>query len=114
MLGSPTAIAYLRSDISGARQSWDETNNRSTAKRLGYDLAKTVVFTQHTDDPIQRLINVARRLGADAVVVPSLAHFGGQIPAQLVAVADVITVEPHQTYARWVIPPDAPAEMRSR
>ncbi|WP_255222307.1 hypothetical protein [Nocardia otitidiscaviarum] len=83
------------------------------AKRLGYNLARTVVFSQHTDDPIGRLINVVRNLGAEAVVVPSLDHLGGTAPAALVQVADVITVEPHHTYARLstgALPP----ELRTR
>ncbi|MFC9993232.1 hypothetical protein [Nocardia sp. NPDC127526] len=101
MLGQSTAIAYLRADVSGARQPWDEVQNRSMAKRLGYSLSRTVVFGRHTDDPIQRLINVIRSVGAEAVIVPNLEHFGGAVPAALVQVADVITVEPHATYARW-------------
>ncbi|UFS95429.1 hypothetical protein [Nocardia huaxiensis] len=101
VLAHATALAYLRSDISGARQPFDEARNRSIAKRLGYNLSRTVVFGAHTDDPIQRLINVARRIGAEAVIVPSLAHFGGTMPEQLVQIVDVITVEPAHTYARW-------------
>ncbi|WP_328411738.1 hypothetical protein [Nocardia sp. NBC_00403] len=41
----PTAIGYLRSDISGTAQNWDEIRMRSLAKRYGYDLAKNIVFT---------------------------------------------------------------------
>lgn len=108
----PTAIGYLRSDVSGARQPWDEVQNRSVAKRLGYAMVKTVVFSEHIEDPIQRLINVVGRTHAEAVVVPSLEHFGGSVPDELVRVVDVITVDPHDTYARWIIPPDAAAEMR--
>lgn len=111
MLAHPTAIAYLRADVSGARQAWDEIHNRSLAKRLGYNLARTVVFSEHTDDPIARLINVVGNLGAQAVIVPRLDHFGGQVPDALVEVADVITVDPHDTYSRRIIPP---AESRSR
>ncbi|WP_040805531.1 hypothetical protein [Nocardia concava] len=110
MLEIPTAIDYLRSDVSGARQQWDEMQTRSLAKRLGYTVAKTVVFSQHVEEPIQRLVNVVRRVQADAVVVPNLAHLGGTVPTALVQVVDVITVEPHDTYARWIIPPDAAAE----
>jgi hypothetical protein len=31
----PTAIGYVRKDISGTRQQWDETQVRSLARRLG-------------------------------------------------------------------------------
>ncbi|MFJ9743541.1 hypothetical protein [Streptomyces sp. NPDC101166] len=114
MLEIPTAIGYLRGDVSGMRQQWDEVQNRSLAKRLGYTLTRTVVFSERTDDPIQRLINVVRRTAAEAVFVPGLDHFGGVVPDELVRAADVITVEPEATYARWAIPPDASAEMRIR
>lgn len=114
MFEIPTAIGYLRSDVSGARQQWDEMHVRSLSKRLGYTLSKTVVLSEHIEDPIARLINVVRRMRAEAVVVPSLEHFGGTVPDELVRVVDVITVEPHDTYARWIIPPDAALEMRSR
>lgn len=97
----PTAIGYLRRDVCGVAQDWDEIRIRSLAKRLGYELAKTVVFGALTDEPVTRLINVVRSLDAEAVVVPSAAHFDGGVPDRLVAVADVITVEPENTYARW-------------
>lgn len=96
------AIGYLRQDTSGIRQQWDETQMRSLAKRLGYNLRKTVVFGERTDDPVHRLITVVRNLGVDAVIVPSPDHFeGGAVPGALVAVVDVITVEPEQTFTRW-------------
>lgn len=87
---------------------------QSLAKRLGYRLTKTVTFGAHTDDPVQRLVNVVESVAAEAVLTPSLSHFGGEIPDVLVKAADVITVDPEQTYARWIIPPDAPADMGSR
>ncbi|WP_327146431.1 hypothetical protein [Nocardia sp. NBC_01327] len=114
MFEIPTAIGYLRSDVSGVRQPWDELQSRSLAKRLGYALAKTVVFSDRVEDPVQRLIDVVRRMDAEAVVVPNLEHFGGTVPGELVRMVDVITVAPHDTYARWIIPPDATVEMRSR
>lgn len=114
MLEIPTAIGYLRADVSRARQPWDEIQNSSLAKRLGYTIAKTVVFGSHTDDPVRRLINVVRAAQAEAVFVPGLDHFDGQVPDALVAVADVITVDTGDIYARWIIPPDAPADMGSR
>ncbi|MFC9963971.1 hypothetical protein ACFVH4_06965 [Nocardia ignorata] len=102
----PAALGYLRRDISGERQRWHETQMRSLAKRLGYNLRKTVVFGPSTDDPEYRLRVVAANLGVVAVFVPGVDHFGGQnVPAQLVAVASVITVEPEQTYAHSVFPP---------
>lgn len=114
VLEIPTAIGYLRSDVSRARQPWDEERIRSLAKRFGYALAKTVVFGPHTDDPVRRVLNVVRAVDAEAVFVPGLDHFAGVVPDGLVAVADVITVDTEETYARWIIPPDAPADMGAR
>ncbi|WP_147288859.1 hypothetical protein [Nocardia mexicana] len=55
-----------------------------------------------TATPRTRSQVVASRLAVDAVFVPGTEHFeGGEIPADLVAVADVITVSPEHTYARW-------------
>jgi hypothetical protein len=97
----PTAIGYLRRDVSGVSQTWDEIQIRSVAKRLGYELAKTVVFGPETDSPLSRLMNVVRRVDVDAVIVPSVRHFGGEVSSELVKVVDVITVSPENTYARW-------------
>ncbi|NEW40334.1 hypothetical protein GV794_03795 [Nocardia cyriacigeorgica] len=97
----PTAVGYLRRDVSGVVQTWDEIRIRGLAKRFGYDLAKTVVFGSVTDHPVTRLINVVRSLDAEAVVVPGLGHFEGEVPGRLVSVADLITVKPENTYARW-------------
>ncbi|WP_405132940.1 hypothetical protein [Nocardia sp. NBC_01388] len=97
----PIAIGYLRTDISGPQQQWDETRMRHLAARLGYTLLKTVAFSARTDHPVDRLANVVANLKVDAVIVPGPQHFETrQIPAQIVQIADVITVEPQSTYAR--------------
>ncbi|CAM4097444.1 hypothetical protein NONI108955_08790 [Nocardia ninae] len=102
----PIAVGYLRRDIAGVAQPWNETQIRSTARRLGYNLAKTVVFGANTADPVQELIEAARRAKADAVIVPSVTHFeGNAVPDDLTQVVDVVTVSPEQTYARWTLKP---------
>ncbi len=101
MRARPTAIGYLRRDVSGLSQTWDEIQIRSVAKRLGYELAKTVVFGPQTDSPLSRLLNVVRRVDADAVIVPGVQHLGWEVPSELVKAVDVITVSPQNTYARW-------------
>ncbi|WP_174187714.1 hypothetical protein [Nocardia barduliensis] len=97
----PPAIGYLRRDVSGVSQTWDEIQLRSLAQRLGYELAKTVAFGPETDSPLSRLMNVVRRVDVDAVIVPGVRHFGGEVPPALVQVVDVVTVNPERTYARW-------------
>lgn len=98
----PPAIGYLRRDISGARRSWDEIQIRTVARRLGYELAKTVVFSEMTADPIKQVTTAARAAGAEAVVVPSAEHLGGEIPAALLDAAQVITVTPEEAHERRV------------
>ncbi|MFJ4652525.1 hypothetical protein ACIP5Y_14775 [Nocardia sp. NPDC088792] len=102
MTTEPNAIGWLRSDVSGERQQWDEARIRGLAHRLGYDLRKTVVFGPRTDRPLHRLRMLVSSLALEAVIVPSIEHFdGGEVPAELVAVADIITVSPENTYARY-------------
>ncbi|RDI52812.1 hypothetical protein [Nocardia mexicana] len=97
----PAAISYLDKDVSGSRQSADEERIRSHAKRLGYNLVKTIAFGSRTDRPMRRLINVVERLGVETVFVPNLHHLdGSEIPRELRDIATVITVDPESTYKR--------------
>lgn len=97
----PAAIGYVRADVSRIQQRWDEERIRRLAKRLGYNLIKTVVADGRTNArPLDGLISTVHRTGAEAVVVPSEAHFDDAIPAEVVRIADVITVFPEATYAR--------------
>lgn len=111
MVNEPAAIGFLRSDVSGAQRQWDVVRIRCVARRLGYILSRTVMFGAYTDGPVRRVIEIARAHQADAVIVPGLAHLGGRVPPELVAVADLITVAPEETYARWLVSPDAPLDM---
>lgn len=97
----PKALGYVRKDVSGVRQRWDEAQVRSLAHRFGYFLHKTVAFGSYVDDPVGELMCVIKRADAEAVFVPNLEHFDGCVPRSLVAVADVVTVVPRYTYARW-------------
>ncbi|GAA5079179.1 hypothetical protein GCM10023319_18550 [Nocardia iowensis] len=103
MTAKPMALGYLRQDISGAHRAWDETQIRSLAKRLGYDLVDTVVLGSDTDHRILHLLNVVRTSGAEAVIAPCLDHLDGTVDP-LVETCDVITVRPENTYARWAFP----------
>ncbi|WP_246023214.1 hypothetical protein [Nocardia yunnanensis] len=103
----PAALGYLRCDVSGISQLWDETQVRRLAERFGYDFCGMVVFDPKSGrPPLARLKAQATRLDAEAVIVPSPDHFeGGQIPGSLVKQLDVITVHPEETYARRSMPP---------
>ncbi|MFD7847555.1 hypothetical protein ACFV4K_32070 [Nocardia sp. NPDC059764] len=97
----PSAVGFLRSDVSGMNQPRDELRILAAARRTGYDLRKTIVFSSRTDEPMRRLRVAIDRLGVDAVIVPSTEHFDNRvIPGELLEVAAVITVSPGNTWAQ--------------
>lgn len=98
----PTAIGYVRSDISGVRQAWDETEVRSTAALRGFDFAKMIVIDGRTGKPLLAGLKVTiTRIEAEAVFVPNTTHFEGDtVLCDLRQVVDVITVSPENTYTR--------------
>ncbi|WP_405137016.1 hypothetical protein [Nocardia sp. NBC_01388] len=102
MRWKPTCIGYLRTDVFGVSQLWDQTQIRRLATRLGYDFADMVIYDpKFGRPPLARLRAQATRLDAEAVIVPSPEHFeGGEIPRALVQQLDVITVDPEETFAR--------------
>ncbi|WP_245568597.1 hypothetical protein [Nocardia concava] len=114
---TPTALGYLRTDVSGVSQQWDESEIRRLAARYGYDLAEIVVYDPASGrPPFARLKAQATRLDAEAVFVPSLEHFEeGEAPGSLVQRLDVVTVHPESTYSRRVLPPlsDRTPELRT-
>ncbi|MFI7002280.1 hypothetical protein [Nocardia sp. NPDC050175] len=103
MTDNPTALGYLRRDISGAQQTWDETQIRSLAKRLGYDLVRTIIFDTDTEYRLEQLATAVQLNEAEAVITPSLEHLDGTVDP-LVKSCDIITVRPENTYARWAFP----------
>ncbi len=95
------ALGFLRKDVSRQRQRWDEAQLRHVARSLGYDLSRTITFSHLTRDPVRQLLDTVARLDADAVVVPSVAHFTDHIiPAALIEITDVITVAPVHVYTQ--------------
>ncbi|MBF6131144.1 hypothetical protein [Nocardia brasiliensis] len=111
----PVAIGFIRKDVAGVAQSWNESQIRILAKRSGYNLAKTVVFGAKTEHPIAVLIEAGRRVKAHAVIVPSTAHFDSEvIPDELTRVMDVISVIPERTYSRWTLNPERWSESSKR
>ncbi|MEV6770271.1 hypothetical protein AB0N05_16775 [Nocardia sp. NPDC051030] len=102
-----TALGYLRTDVSGISQQWDESEIRRLATRYGYDFADMVIYDPNSGrPPLARLKAQATRLDAEAVFVPSLEHFEeGEAPGSLVKKLDVVTIHPEETYARRAMPP---------
>lgn len=103
MSANPTALGYVRRDISGPQQAWDETQMRSLAKRLGYDLITTIYFDADTQYRLDQLETAVKINDAEAVITPTLDHLDGSADP-LVKSCDVITVRPENTYARWAFP----------
>ncbi|GAB4587387.1 hypothetical protein [Nocardia sp. IFM 10818] len=98
----PTAIGYVRSDVSGVRQAWDEAEVRGTAALRGFDFAKMIVIDGRTGKPLLAGLKATiTRINAAAVFVPSATHFeGGTVPGDLRQVVDVFTVSPENVYSR--------------
>ncbi|MFD4442546.1 hypothetical protein ACFWPK_22525 [Nocardia sp. NPDC058519] len=96
----PTAIGYIRADVSGSRKVWDQIQIRTLAERLGYRPIKTIEFSEHTADPIAQLLSTIARDEVEAVVVPSVEHLGGEIPESLISAADVVIVSPEEAHSR--------------
>ncbi|MEU0542607.1 hypothetical protein ABZ319_22300 [Nocardia sp. NPDC005978] len=98
----PTALGYLRVDVSGIGQLWDEACIRRLATRLGYDFAALVIYDPNSGrPPLSRVKAQATRLAAEAVIVPGPAHFpGARIPLALLDRLDVITCTPEETHSR--------------
>ncbi|MFC9993269.1 hypothetical protein [Nocardia sp. NPDC127526] len=97
-----TCLGYLRTDVSGIGQLWDESQMRQRAAQLGYDFAGVVVYDPASGrPPLARLKAQVNRLDAEAVIVPGPEHFeGGRVPGALVEQVDVVTLHPEETYAR--------------
>ncbi|MFE3057614.1 hypothetical protein [Nocardia sp. NPDC059239] len=97
----PSALGFLRSDVSATKQQQDERAIERAARLSGYDLRKIVVFSERTLDPVHRLRVAVDRMNADAVIVPSVEHFDARrVPAELLEVAAVLIVSPRDAYAR--------------
>ncbi|MER7454481.1 MULTISPECIES: hypothetical protein [Nocardia] len=71
------------------------------AKRLGYDLCKTIALSAKTDDPVGLLLDQVERSQAEAVIVPGRVHLDGHIE-RVMRRADVI-FDADDVEARWPI-----------
>lgn len=99
-MSRPLAVAYVRRDISGRKQSWHETLMRGRAKRLGYNLDRTIAFSSATLDPIGQLLATLQRRHASAVIVPSLDHLDGDL-RRIRDQVRLITVDPEAVFEPW-------------
>lgn len=72
---------------------------RSLAKRLGYDLCKTIALSAKTADPVGLLLDQIERTDVEAVIVPGRVHIDGHI-GQVMRRADVV-FDVDDVEARW-------------
>ncbi|WP_280400089.1 hypothetical protein [Nocardia carnea] len=90
----PTALGYVDLDISTS-PSWDRAQVRRLARHLGYrviwpDLASVLP-----------LFDQVRAADVDAVVLPGPHHLGPVELNRVMDIADVETVLPWLSFARW-------------
>jgi hypothetical protein len=90
----PTALGWVDEDTSTA-PDWHRAQVRRLAQRLGYRLV--------WPDPasVLHIADQVRNTAADAVIMPAPDHLDPIALARVMDVADVETVSPRLSYARW-------------
>ncbi|PPJ28316.1 hypothetical protein C5E45_00190 [Nocardia nova] len=98
----PIALGWVHPEARAP--DWDMAQVRRLASRLGYRL----VWPPETSRI--PLADQVRESGAEAVIAPSTAHFDPVTLNAVMVVADVETVLPRLSFARWATKP--PSEGR--
>ncbi len=91
----PTALGWVDPDISTAPE-WDRAQMYRLARHLGY----AMVWLEPSLIP---LVDQVRAEDVDAVIVPSPTHLHPVLLNALMDVADVETVLPRMSFARWAL-----------
>ncbi|WP_433732602.1 hypothetical protein ACQP0C_09755 [Nocardia sp. CA-129566] len=91
----PTALGWIDLEVSTA-PDWDSAQMHRLARYLGYSL----VWPEFSVIP---LVDQVRAADVDAVIVPSPEHLHPIMLNALMDVADVETVLPRMSFARWVL-----------
>lgn len=90
----PTALGYVDPGISTS-MAWDRAQVQRLARHLGY----LVVWSEFSS--VLPLFDQVRAAGVDAVVVPGPDHLGPLELNRVMDIADVETVLPRLSFARW-------------
>lgn len=90
----PTAFGWIDFETSAAPE-WDAAQVRKLARRLGYRL---VWPDERSRLPVA---DQARAAGVEAVIVPAPDHLSPLELNWVMGVADVETVLPRLSFARW-------------
>lgn len=91
----PIAFGWIDEDVSNA-PSWDQAQVLRLAKRLGYEL----IWPDECS--VLSVADQARNAGAEVVILPAPDHLGPVELNRVMDVADVETVLPRLSFARWV------------
>ncbi|GGL06186.1 hypothetical protein [Nocardia jinanensis] len=96
-----TALGWIDYDISGSFD-WDSAQVRRLARHLGYHL----VWPDGRS--LLRVVDQARNAAADLVILPAPDHLSPLELNAVMDVADVETVVPRLSFARWTFVKVAP------
>ncbi|MFD4401197.1 hypothetical protein ACFWPH_00385 [Nocardia sp. NPDC058499] len=91
----PTALGWVDDDASTA-PDWHRAQVRRLAQRLGYRLVWP------DERSVLHVADQARNAGVDTVIMPAPDHLDPVALNRLMDIADVETVSPRMSYARWV------------
>lgn len=95
----PVALGWIHPE--SAALEWDAAQIRRLAKRLGYRLVWPSLESRIP------LVDQVRAAGVDAVIAPNTEHFDFVALTSVMMIADVETVHPRLSFARWATRPDA-------
>ncbi|MFE3444172.1 hypothetical protein ACFXNW_14170 [Nocardia sp. NPDC059180] len=90
----PTAFGWIDFETSAAPE-WDRAQVCRLARRLGYQ----VVWPDARS--VLAVVDQARSAGAEVVILPAPGHLGPLELNRVMDVADVETVLPRLSFARW-------------
>lgn len=95
----PTAISYVRQEISGVNTLNDQAAARELATRWGFELIQDLVVGSETLAPTLRLVRYVLDNDADALIVPDKRHIW-PVRRAVTELCDLIMVEPQRTWKR--------------
>lgn len=90
----PTAFGWVDDDVSAAPE-WDRAQVGRLADRLGYQIVWPDEYS------VLPVADQARNSGADVVILPAPDHLAPLELNRVMDVADVETVIPRLSFARW-------------
>ncbi len=92
--GEPIAFGWVDDDVSPA-PDWDRAQVSRLARRLGYRLVWSGIRS------VLPVADQVRNAAADVVITPAPEHLGPLELNRVMDIADVETVLPRLSFARW-------------